>query len=178
MQRSITGFFQDDAGQWVARLDCLHNQHTRHQPPFTERAWVTSEAGRRRAVGARLNCVRCDRMELPEGLRLRRRTPEWNEHDAPDALRSKHQTKAGVWGVIQVLEGEVLYNVLAPGGGEGEASGAGEVGDEGNADKTAAPRVLILRPGTPGIVVPELPHFVTPQPGARFCVEFYDAAGE
>jgi hypothetical protein len=46
MIRAIDGFHQDDDGDSVAELSCLHRQHVRHDPPFQERNWVTNEAGR------------------------------------------------------------------------------------------------------------------------------------
>src|SRR5689334_1037053 len=47
-------------GQWVAELECGHNQHVRHDPPYVERPWVVTEHGRRSRLGHELNCVRCD----------------------------------------------------------------------------------------------------------------------
>ena len=52
MRRTIEGFHQDDAGDWVAELSCLHGQHVRHQPPFQDRAWVLTPEGRTERVGS------------------------------------------------------------------------------------------------------------------------------
>src|SRR5690606_18762881 len=52
-ESAITGFEQDDDGEWVALLACGHRQHVRHRPPWQERAWVTTERGRREHLGAR-----------------------------------------------------------------------------------------------------------------------------
>lgn len=60
MRRAIVGFVRDEEGQWVARLDCGHTQHVRHRPPFIERPWVTTAAGRRAKLGVELNCIVCD----------------------------------------------------------------------------------------------------------------------
>lgn len=60
MRRQITGYHQDDQLDWVAELSCGHNQHTRHNPPFEKRAWVTTESGRKDMLGSELNCVLCD----------------------------------------------------------------------------------------------------------------------
>jgi Protein of unknown function (DUF3565) len=60
MQRKITEFHLDEAGHWVAELECGHNQHVRHDPPYVERSWVITEHGRRSRLGKELNCVRCD----------------------------------------------------------------------------------------------------------------------
>lgn len=57
--RRIAGFHRDERGDWVADLECGHPQHVRHDPPWMERAWVTTEAGRRSRTGAILYCVRC-----------------------------------------------------------------------------------------------------------------------
>ena len=34
MQRTIIGFHQDEAQEWVADLECGHQQHVRHTPPW------------------------------------------------------------------------------------------------------------------------------------------------
>src|SRR6185312_9250223 len=41
VQRKITGYHRDDEQHWVAELDCGHNQHVRHNPPWVSRPWVT-----------------------------------------------------------------------------------------------------------------------------------------
>ena len=68
MQREITGFRQDELGDWVAELECRHAQHVRHRPPFTPRQWVETASGRAENIGQRLDCPLCDRAELPDGL--------------------------------------------------------------------------------------------------------------
>jgi hypothetical protein len=55
----ITGFHKDDDGHWVAELDCGHNRHVRHQPPFSERPWAVTEAGRAEMLGAEIECGLC-----------------------------------------------------------------------------------------------------------------------
>jgi Protein of unknown function (DUF3565) len=37
MGQRIVGFHQDNAQHWVAELECGHNQHVRHDPPWTNR---------------------------------------------------------------------------------------------------------------------------------------------
>ena len=59
MQRAIIGFHRDEHGDWVADLECGHAQHVRHKPPFIERPWVTTAAGRQAHIGKRLVCVLC-----------------------------------------------------------------------------------------------------------------------
>ncbi len=86
---------------------------------------------------------------LPDHVRAYSRTTNFDETSIPDALRQDHQTKPGVWGVINVISGELLYRVAATG-----------------AETT-------LTPDTPGIVEPESRHSVTPQGPVTFYVEFW-----
>ena len=58
-ERLIVGFHQDQEGDWVAELECGHNQHVRHDPPWQERAWVLSSEGRGNRLGTRLICPLC-----------------------------------------------------------------------------------------------------------------------
>jgi hypothetical protein len=58
-ERRIVGFHQDDEGGWVAELECGHQQHVRHEPPWQVRPWVTTEAGRQGRIGTTLLCRRC-----------------------------------------------------------------------------------------------------------------------
>jgi tellurite resistance-related uncharacterized protein len=81
-----------------------------------------------------------------------RSTPVFDQDTLPAALRARHSTKAGVWGVIRVLEGELELTYLEP-----ESS-------------------VLLTPERPGLVLPEQPHFVTPQGAMRMQVEFHDRA--
>jgi hypothetical protein len=60
MNQPITGYHQDEYGDWVADLACGHGQHVRHQPPMTNRPWVLIEAGRRQHLGEMLNCKKCE----------------------------------------------------------------------------------------------------------------------
>ncbi|HLJ43747.1 MAG TPA: DUF3565 domain-containing protein [Candidatus Binataceae bacterium] len=60
MKQKIVGFHQDEHADWVAELQCGHNQHVRHQPPWQQRPWVTTAEGRRNRLGIELNCVKCD----------------------------------------------------------------------------------------------------------------------
>src|SRR6185369_9856274 len=60
MNRRITGFHKDDAGDWVAELACGHGQHVRHDPPWQVRPWVVEDATRREHVGTLLDCILCE----------------------------------------------------------------------------------------------------------------------
>ncbi len=88
---------------------------------------------------------------LPNGLEPYRRTPLFDQDSLPAGLRREHRTKAGVWALIHVVEGRLLYRILAP------------------------REECVLSPGTPGIVAPEQPHEVEPLGAVRFFVEFHTA---
>lgn len=79
-----------------------------------------------------------------------RSTPVFDQDTLPDALRRRHDTKAGVWGLIRVIEGQLKLTYLDP------------------------PSEITLTPGDPGLVQPQQPHFVTPEGAMRMQVDFYD----
>jgi len=60
MRRAIIGFHKDEENHWVAELECGHGQHVRHDPPWTVREWVMTEARRASRIGIELECRRCD----------------------------------------------------------------------------------------------------------------------
>src|SRR5688572_19991628 len=111
MIRTIDGFHQDDAGDWVAELSCLHNQHVRHRPPFQERPWVTTEAGRTGRLGAPLECPLCDRLELPAGLTFARTAGPFDADTLPQALQRPHLVAERTWALLRVLEGTVGFTI-------------------------------------------------------------------
>jgi tellurite resistance-related uncharacterized protein len=76
-------------------------------------------------------------------------TPVFDEHSLPAGLRRDHSTKAGVWGVIRVLEGSLLF-------------------ERGGETRT-------LTPATPALVRPEERHRVEAIGAMRMRVDFYDA---
>lgn len=65
MERKITAFHQDERGDWVAELECGHAQHVRHNPPWTERSWVTTPEGRAGRIGRALPCKLCSETGEP-----------------------------------------------------------------------------------------------------------------
>nr|WP_295374720.1 DUF1971 domain-containing protein [uncultured Sphingosinicella sp.] len=79
-------------------------------------------------------------------------TPVFDQHTIPLALQREHRTKAGVWGIVRVLEGELRLNF-------GDAS-----------------EDQLLTPTNPGLVAPEQPHSVEPIGPVRMQIEFYAAA--
>lgn len=59
LARRIVGFHRDELGDWVAELECGHGQHVRHQPPWINRPWTTTSAGRSAKLGSTLLCKLC-----------------------------------------------------------------------------------------------------------------------
>lgn len=88
--------------------------------------------------------------QLPEGLQAYKRTPDFTLENLPAALQSQHSTKAGVWGLLHVLEGQVTYHLAPP----HQASAIANAGDS----------IVIL---------PEIVHWVAFSHPGRFYVEFY-----
>lgn len=90
--------------------------------------------------------------EKPESYKS---TPVFDETTLPAGLRREHRTKAGVWGVIRVLEGRLRYRVLEP-VSESIVSEA------------------ILDADNPGYILPEQPHLVATDGPMRMRVDFFD----
>ena len=109
MLRKITGFHTDDAGDWIAELACLHGQHVRHRPPFQDRPWVTTEAGRAGRIGTDLDCPLCDRAELPGDLSVTRTAGPFDQDTLPAALRRNHVVADGRWGCLRIIEGTIGF---------------------------------------------------------------------
>ncbi len=109
MNRSITGFHQDDDGDWVAEMSCFHNRHIRHQPPVKNAQWVLSEEGREAHIGAPIECPLCDRAELPEGLTQLGSAGPWDQDTLPSGLLNAHRTPEGRWGRLQVFDGAIDF---------------------------------------------------------------------
>ncbi|HVB07175.1 MAG TPA: DUF3565 domain-containing protein [Acidimicrobiales bacterium] len=105
----IVGLHEDESCDWVAELSCLHNQHVRHRPPFLERPWVLSAAGRSSHIGSEIDCPLCDRAELPEGLALARTAGPFDASTLPGGLLRDHRVARGTWGELLVLEGSVRF---------------------------------------------------------------------
>ncbi len=78
-----------------------------------------------------------------------RSTPVFDEASLPTALRNRHCTKSGVWGVIRMIEGEARLTLLDP------------------------PSKTVLDPRNPGLIQPEQPHFVTPLGAMKLRIDFY-----
>jgi tellurite resistance-related uncharacterized protein len=152
MQRAIIDFGRDDEGDWYALLDCAHRQHVRHRPPFTNRPWVMSAAGRAGKLGEQLDCLRCDRFEWPDDILMYKRTADFDQESVPRGLQRDHRTRAGVWGRIVIVQGLLRYHV----------------------DEMDVHRDLV--PGTTGVILPQVSHRVEVTGDVRFFVEFHALA--
>jgi len=147
MQRKIVGYAQDTSA-WYALLECGHRQPARQSTPLIEHAWLASAEERAGHLGQALECTSCERFEWQENFIAYKRTPEFTT-TIPAGLLKDHSTKAGVWARIVILAGRLRYRV--------EAFDAS----------------FELTPEQPGVVVPEVLHFIAPLGEVRFFVEFY-----
>ena len=82
-----------------------------------------------------------------------RTTAIFDQVTLPAALRREHRTKAGAWGIIRVLEGELRLQF-----------------EDG--------RNEVLNPERPGFIRPQETHWVEPVGDMRMQVEFYDREPE
>ena len=78
-----------------------------------------------------------------------RTTAVFDETTLPAALRREHRTKDGAWGIVRVLEGELM--LLFPDG-----------------------RSEVLNRERVGLIRPQETHWVEPLGRMRMQVEFYD----
>ena len=76
-------------------------------------------------------------------------SPIFDEQTLPDALRNDHRTKAGTWGLLRVLEGEVWLIFTEP------------------------HTEYRVTPDTPAIIPPQATHYVVPVGVMRMQVEFW-----
>lgn len=91
--------------------------------------------------------------KLPPGLTCYKRTAAFTLDDVPAALLRAHNTKAGVWGLLHVLQGRVRYCL----------------------DGTMPETAVIERGGT-AVIEPEAPHHVELlDADSAFLVEFHRA---
>lgn len=93
-------------------------------------------------------------VNLPADCAPYRRTPDFTQDAIPAGLLREHRTARGVWGLIHVVEGKLLYRVSGPDGFEREIC----AGDRS------------------GVIEPERRHEVAPRGKVRFYVEFYRRA--
>ena len=109
--RAIVGFHQDEVGDWVADLECLHAQHVRHRPPLWDRSFALTESGRAEHLVLDLECPLCDRAEIPDGLHVVRTAGPFDTATLPMGLRADHRVADGRWAMLRVLEGAVGFTM-------------------------------------------------------------------
>ena len=88
-------------------------------------------------------------MTIPEGCKSYKKTPVFTEETVPAGLLNDHATKAGVWGLLTVLEGSLEYVIPSK-----------------NHKKTVTPDIQ-------AVIEPEILHHVKPLGLVRFFVEFW-----
>jgi tellurite resistance-related uncharacterized protein len=76
-------------------------------------------------------------------------SPIFDEQSLPDALRNDHRTKAGTWGLLRVLDGEVRLIFVDP------------------------PSEQLVTPDNPALIAPQATHHVVPLGPMTMQVEFY-----
>ena len=80
-------------------------------------------------------------------------TAIFDQDTLPAALRREHNTKAGVWGIIRVIEGQLQLHFA-----------------DGRTEK--------IGPERPGLIRPQEVHWVEPVGDMRMLVQFYDREPE
>ena len=146
-------------GRWLSLLDaaCAETQSPAAATAFRERAAAIARS-LRMGLFEPLPVRHRGRPEagagaLPPGLERVRSTLVSTEDTIPPGLLRRHRTAPGIWGLIRVLEGRLLYRLLDP------------------------PGERVLDPAhAPGVAAPGVPHEVAPLDGpVRFLVEFHRA---
>lgn len=151
MDRSIVGFHLDPEGDWVAELECGHNQHVRHRPPFEVRPWVLHEEERATHLGTPLDCPLCERGEAPENLRFSWRSAQWDARSLPTGLRRAHKLASNTWGRLVVEAGRLAFRA-----------------------STDPPIDRVLVAGSVQAIPPGVGHEIEPDDDARVFVEFFE----
>ena len=88
--------------------------------------------------------------DLPLELESYKRTPEFTSETVPKGLLKAHQTKAGTWGKIVIVSGQLRYRILEP-----------------------LVEEHLLSVYVYGVVEPAILHEVTPIGDVTFYVEFF-----
>ena len=87
--------------------------------------------------------------KLPANVQPYKKTPIFSEETVPAGLLNEHQTKAGVWGKVVILEGCLQYTIVEP------------------------EEIVTLDSSQFGVVEPTVLHHVKPLGLVKFYVEFY-----
>lgn len=109
---------------------------------------MLDEAKRTARVGSELDCLLCDRAELPDGLTVVRTTAVWDEKTLPEALKRTHRVAPATWGRLRVQRGRLRFVVT-----------------------THPPLDVVVGPDAPQAIPPEVEHRVEPLGEVRFLVE-------
>lgn len=120
--------------------------------PGSDPVAITTSANRHAAGLA--EAVAGERAAVPADCTPYRRTATFTQDTIPAGFLRAHRTARGVWGLIHVIEGELLYRVNGPAGSE---------------------RVIGAE-DRPGVIEPERLHEVEPHGPVRFYVEFHRRA--
>jgi hemoglobin len=90
--------------------------------------------------------------EVPDGLVCDQQSPLYSHENLPNALQTSHRLKPGVWGLLRVREGSLVFTLDG---------------------KTA--HTILLNSGEQLVVEPELAHHVTCLGPALLQIDFYRA---
>jgi tellurite resistance-related uncharacterized protein len=96
------------------------------------------------------NALGTKHTELPDDCVAYRKTAVFTQDTVPAGLLRAHRTAAGVWALIHVLDGRLLYRINEPTTSE-----------------------LVIEPGVPGVIEPAVSHEIAPLGMSRFYVEFH-----
>ncbi len=156
MLRVIQRSSRAESERSVLHLDCGHhrlgNSELPGERPGSGR--VSTASGCAARIGERIDCAKCDRMELPEQARAYKTTAWWTDKTVPSGVLRSHRTRPGTWGRLEVAEGRIRYAAGPP-----------------------AAVDAVLEAGESAIVVPEHPHHVELLGPSRFRVVFLKVGG-
>src|SRR5690606_27430989 len=151
--RTMLSFERAADGEWTVALDCGHRRHVRHRPPLSSYPWIDDPEGRAAHVGQLIECERCSQRIWPEGLASYRETAWFDAETVPAGLLADHNTRAGVWGRLEVEAGTLALCFAAP-----------------------LDERVELEAGQWAAIPPTLTHHVELGEGARFRVVFHRRA--
>lgn len=92
---------------------------------------------------------------LPAGFEAYKQTPVFRSGAIPGGLLADHSTKAGVWGLLHVISGQLRYVVTDP--------------------RRDAIMIEVSAGGGPAIIEPEIVHHVEPIGEVAFQITFHRA---
>lgn len=113
MEKKIVDFHVDEQGDWVADLECGHTQHVRHNPPWINRPWVLEEEGRKRSLGALLDCLKCNMPTMPERVHRVECSEVFDQQALVNQYSGMQKNDHDCWIKVVVSEGELVYQQVA-----------------------------------------------------------------